>query len=155
MRLLPWLLSFLFPLCATTGSSGVPAPGLVDFQHLVRTGHHSALIAPPGYNPVTDLVAPIFPIPAAQLFTALQTTALAMPRTYRLDAEPGQYQAAFVVRTEKANFPDIVALTAIPLSPTTSSYAFYSHSIYGRSDFGVNLARAKSFATSLQQRVSD
>ncbi len=155
MRLLPWLLSLLFPLCATTGSSGVPAPGLVDFQQLLRSGHNSALIAPPGYNPASDLIAPVFTISAAQLFATLQETATAMPRTYRLDTEPGQYQAAFVVRTENANFPDIVALAAIPLSPTTSSYAFYSHSIYGRYDFGVNLARAKLFATSLQQRVSD
>jgi uncharacterized protein (DUF1499 family) len=151
MHLLPWLLSFCFPLCATTGASGIAAPGIVDFTHFSRAPYSSAFIAPPGFSTQANITAPVFNIPAAKLFSELQAVATAQPRTTRLDIEPAQYQAAYVVRSPAANFPDIVEIAALPMGPDHSSYIFYTHSIYGRYDFGVNLSRAKIWAAALQQ----
>jgi hypothetical protein len=39
MRLLPWLLSFVFPRCTALGSSGLRAPGLY--------AHHDFGVNPP------------------------------------------------------------------------------------------------------------
>jgi hypothetical protein len=151
MRLLPWLLSAYFPLCATAGISGIAAPGIVDFTHFSRARYSSALIAPAGFSAPANLVAPVFNIPAAKLFAELQAFAATQPRTTQLDIEPTADQAAYVVRSRAANFPDILEIAAIAIGPDHSSYIFYTHSIYGTYDFGVNASRAKIWATALQK----
>lgn len=152
MRLLPWILSWFMPLCGTQGANGVPQPGVVDFAHLVPMSHSEALIAPAGFHEAPDITAPIFPAPAKQLFAALQMVAAAQPRSYLLDAEPAALQAAYVVRSAAANFPDVVELEAVPMGPASSSYILYSYAVYGVSDYGVNLGHAKNWACALEKR---
>lgn len=153
MRVLPWLLSLVFPLCGTPGNHGIPAPFPLDLQHLPPATASSALIAPPGFVALPKLIAPVFQIPVQQLFADLQAVGAAQPRTYPL-AAPAPDQLAFVVRTPAANFPDIVQLAAVPIGPGRSSYVFYSHSIYGNYDFGVNLQRAKIWAAAIERQVN-
>lgn len=151
MRLLPWLVSFYFPLCGTIGAAGITPPGPIDLAHFTRAEYSTALIAPPGFPAQPDITAAAFNIPAATLFADLQRVAAAQPRTYPLSATPAQFQASYIVRSAAFNFPDLVEIATIPLGPSHSTYIFYSHSLYGYSDYGVNLARAKTWATALQK----
>jgi hypothetical protein len=58
---MPRPLSLVFPLCATIGSSAVPAPGRVDFQKFVRRLHHRARHAA---RPIDDVRVTPTRIPA-------------------------------------------------------------------------------------------
>ncbi|OYV32413.1 MAG: hypothetical protein B7Z81_12800 [Acidocella sp. 20-61-6] len=152
MRIVPWLLSLIFPLCGTVGSHGVPAPSPLDLQHLPAASSVSALIAPPGFVALPKLIAPVFEVPVQKLDADLQTVGASQPRTYKLPS-PAPDQLAFVERSAVANFPDIVQLAAVPVGPGRSSYVLYSHSIYGSYDFGVNLHRVKAWAAAIERAV--
>ncbi len=153
MRLWPWILSLVFPLCATQGSQGVAVPGVVNFSHLSRARLSSALIAPPGLAPNPDFIAPVFNESAEKLFADMQAVSLTQPRTTPLGIQPLHLQISFVVRSAAANFPDVIELAALPVGTNQSTYVFYSHSVYGGYAWGVNLDRAKYWAAALQQRV--
>jgi len=154
LLLFRWLLHFMFPLCLTTGTAGIAAPGVVDLAHFTRAAYSTALIAPPGFAATPDLIAPAFPVPAAKLFGLLQAVAHEQERTYVLDVEPGANQAAFVVRSRAANFPDVVEVAAIALGPASSTYMFYSHALYGWYAYRVNINRAETWAAALEEKVS-
>lgn len=152
--LLPWLLSIVFPLCATHGAAGVTRPGIVDFDHLVRPHTpNTALAAPAGFKPKPDIITPLYDLPASRLFTIVTDTASHEKRTYPLDSYPTQLQAAFVVRSRRANFPDIVEIAVIPDGQDASRLILYSHSIYGYSDFGVNRARLHVWLGAIADKV--
>ena len=152
--LLPLILSLIFPLCGTPGAKNVPAPGIVDFAHLtLPRSPNKALAAPAGFNPKPDLVTPSYALTPDQLFQILRTTILAMPHTYALDEHPGHFQAAFVARTPTANFPDIIAIAVQPDGQGGSHLVMYSHSIYGYSDLGANLARLTAWLAAINAKI--
>jgi uncharacterized protein (DUF1499 family) len=154
MRLLPFLVSFLLPLCGTEGASGIAPPGVVDFLHLKRLGHSEVFLAPAGFAVPPDLVAPLFHVPPHKLYELLQGIAAAQPRTFVLDAAPAALQAAWVVRSASGNFPDIVEIEVLA-EPGGSSFVLYSHAIYGWSDYGVNRNRAKKWMELLDMKVAE
>jgi uncharacterized protein (DUF1499 family) len=152
--LLPLILSVVFPLCATPGAKSVPAPGILDFAHLtLPTSPNKALAAPAGFNPKPDLVTPPYKLAPDQLFQVVRTTVQAMPHTYALDDHPGHWQAAFVARTPTANFPDIIAIAVQPNAQGGSQLVMYSHSIYGYSDMGANLARLTAWLAAINAKI--
>jgi hypothetical protein len=155
MRFWAWFWHFIFPLCATSGIIGITPPGLVDFSHITRNPHTSALVAPAGRAGDPDFIAPVLDIPAAVLFARMQAVAAAEPRTYPLDLYPQNLQAAYVVRSHYANFPDVVELAVVPLGPDKSTYFFYSHASYWGYAYGVNRARAKHWANALQEEQGE
>ena len=151
--LLPLILSVVFPLCGTVGAKNVPAPGIVDFAHLtLPTSPNKALAAPAAFMPKPNLVTPSYPVPPAQLFDMVRATLLAQPHTFALDDHPGHLQAAFVARTPRANFPDIIEIAVQPDPQGGSHLIIYSHSIYGHSDFGANLARLKIWLAAINAK---
>jgi hypothetical protein len=154
MPLLPFLLSLYLPLCGTAGSNGIAPPGVVDFSHLHRLGHSEVFLAPAGFSPAPDIPAPVYKIPPETLFAAIQAVATAQPRTYPLDTIPASLQAAWVVRSAGGNFPDIIELAVVP-SPGGSSFVFYSHAVYGWSDYGVNANRARKWVELLNMKVAE
>jgi uncharacterized protein (DUF1499 family) len=154
MRVWPLLLSLYFPLCATTGANGITPPGVVDFSQTHHLPHSGVLVGPVGFTPMPDILAPLYPVPPAALYAALQAVAAAEPRTYALDSEPAQLQAAWVVRSATSNFPDVVEAEVVP-EGSGSSVILLSRSTYGWFDFGVNAARAKDWLQKLQLKVSD
>lgn len=152
--LLPLILSLVFPLCGTPGAKNVPAPGVLDLAHLtLPTSPNKALAAPAGFSPKPDLVTPAYALPPDQLFETVRTTLLAMPNTYALDDHPGHLQAAFVARTPRANFPDIIAIAVQPDAQGGSQLVMYSHSIYGHSDLGANLARLTAWLAAINAKL--
>jgi hypothetical protein len=152
--LIRWLLSFSMPLCATHGADGIAPPGVVDFAHFQRAVHSTALLAPAGLIPGADAASPVFDVPASTLFAAEVKGTENLPRSYVLDMAPQALQAAFVIRSAVANFPDIVEIAAIPEGPGKSAYVFYSHALYGVSDYGVNARRAKVWRDAIQRELN-
>jgi len=155
MNLAAWFLSLFFPLCGTAGAAGIPPPGVVDFDHLHLQGHSEVLVAPAGFNPQPDIVAPIFAMTPTQLYGALQDVAALQARAFPLDAEPRALQAAWVMRTALGNFPDVIEIAVLPEPDGKSSFVFYSHAIYGASDYGVNRKHAIRWLKDLQMKVAE
>ncbi|MDR3520059.1 MAG: DUF1499 domain-containing protein [Acidocella sp.] len=153
MNLLPWLLSFIFPLCGTLGAIGITPPGTVDFGHLHLQGHSEYLAAPAGFLPAPGITSPAYNLPPAALFATLQAVALTLPRTFPLDSLPQNLQAAYVIRTPAANFPDILELAVVAEPDNKSGVIFYSHSIYGESDYGKNREHILAWLDALNAKV--
>lgn len=152
--LLPRVLGLIFPLCATHGATGVTPPGVIDFNHLVRAGTpNTALAAPAGFTPKPDIITPHYDLPAARLFAIVTTVASREKRTYPLDSFPDRLQASFVVRSRRANFPDIVEIAVQPAGADASRLILYSRSIYGYSDFGANGSRLHVWLGAIADRV--
>lgn len=152
--MLPLVLSLIFPACGKAGAQGIRPPGIVDFNHLVLPkSPNKALAAPVGFAPHPDLTTPRYRMPPTALFAEIASVAAAEPRTYVLDSYPARFQAAWVVRTPAANFPDVVEAAVRPDGADASALILYSHSIYGYSDFGVNQARLKSWLTAIDSKV--
>lgn len=153
--LLPLLLSLVFPACGKVGAQGVAPPGVVDFSQLIlpKTPNKS-LAAPAGFTPSPDIVTPHYKVSPAALFTVVEQIAAAEPRVFVLDTHPGHLQAAWVARSARANFPDVIEAAVQPGSGGGSELILYSHSIYGQSDFGVNKARLKSWLGAIAAKVA-
>ena len=148
--MLPLLLSLIFPACGKAGAQGIKPPGLVDFNHLtLPKSPNKALAAPVGFTPNPNLTTPRYKVPPAMLFAEIASVAAAEPRTYKLDSHPAHFQAAWVVRTPVANFPDVVEVAVRPDGADGSALILYSHSIYGYSDFGTNAARLQRWLSAI------
>ena len=98
-------------------------------------------------------MTPLYDLPPSRLFLIVTDTASHEKRTYPLDSIPARLQAAFVVRSRRANFPDIVEIAVIPDGQDASRLILYSHSIYGYSDFGVNRARLHVWLGAIADKV--
>ncbi len=156
MGILPIILSLVFPACGKPGAEGVKPPGLVDFKTLtLPKTPNKALAGPADLGAIATISAPVYPVPALKLYDAVQQVAASEPRSYRLDQYPAQMQAAWVIRSATANFPDIVEAEVIPLDAQSSTLILYSHSIYGASDFGVNAKRVKDWLAQLTTILKD
>lgn len=153
MMLLGWLISFYCSQCALAGAGGIQPPGVVDFVHLRRMGHSEVLVAPAGFAQTPDIVAPVYDAPPAALFAALKAVGDARARTFPLDAEPAQMQAAWVIRSAGFNFPDVLEIAVLQEPDLKSSFVLYAHALYGISDYGVNRGHAEAWLNILNMKV--
>ncbi|HQT83700.1 MULTISPECIES: DUF1499 domain-containing protein [Acidiphilium] len=153
--LLPLLLSLVFPACGKMGAQGVAPPGVVDFAHLtLPKTPNKALAAPSGFTPGPNIVTPHYKVSPTALFAMVGQVAAAEPRVFALDSHPAHLQAAWVARSARANFPDVIEVAVQPDPAGGSALILYSHSIYGQSDFGVNEARVKSWLGAIAAKVA-
>ncbi len=151
MNPLAWLLGLLLPACGGFGADRVAAPRPLDIAHFDRPSTpNTALAAPVGTGIRPDIVVPEYPVPASRLLAAIERVAGSEPRTWRLDpaGDTGQ-TARYVVRSAIWNFPDIVSVEVLPRRADASTFALYSRSVYGRSDFGINLRRITAWIAAL------
>jgi uncharacterized protein (DUF1499 family) len=154
MRLLPLLASLLYPACAGSGAAGLPVPPPLSPLTIVRPATpNSALAAPSGFSPAPDLPTPLYHLPAATLFSAIEAVAAAAPRTFLQKAYPSALQADYVVRSRLFNFPDLVLVAAEPRGSADAALIVYSRSVYGSSDLGVNRARVAAWLAALDRRL--
>jgi uncharacterized protein (DUF1499 family) len=151
-----WLIGLVLPACAAAGVGGLPVPPPLDVARLVRPATpNTALAAPavPGPHAATpappDLVTPVYRVPAARLFAAVQAIAATQPRTFLAVAYRARLQAHWVVRSAIFNFPDLVTAQVEPDGPDASTLVLYSRSVYGRSDLGVNQRRLGAWLAAL------
>jgi uncharacterized protein (DUF1499 family) len=153
---LAWLIGLVLPACAAAGAGGLPVPPPLDVARLVRPATpNTALAAPavPGPHAATpsppDLVTPVYRVPAARLFAAVQAVAAAQPRTFLAVAYRARLQEHWVVRSAIFNFPDLVTAQVQSDGPDASTLVLYSRSVYGRSDLGVNQRRLRAWLAAL------
>jgi hypothetical protein len=143
---LPRLLGLIYPLCATEGTDGLPAPAPIDVAKLGRPRpRNSALAAPPGMHLLPDIVTRRREVPPLRLYEVLKLVALRQPRTLLHAEFPDLLQAHFVARSALCNFPDVIAIQITP----DQMPALYSRSLYGHADFGVNRQRLVTWLTAL------
>jgi uncharacterized protein (DUF1499 family) len=91
--------------------------------------------------------SPVFDMPVEKLLERWRDIVAAQPRVEVL-AENSQ-QIDYVQRSARFRFPDIITVRFISVSPSQSTLAIYSRSVYGKSDFGVNRERIESWLSAL------
>ena len=72
------------------------------------------------------------------------------PRIATLSESMDGMQIDYVQRSAMFRYPDLVTVRFVAVSPTRSTLAIYSRSIYGRSDFGVNRRRIETWLEELR-----
>ncbi len=152
-----WLIGLLLPACAATGAGGLPVPPPMDMAKLERPATpNTALAGPAVPGPAqaeagapADIVTPVYRVPAARLFAAIEAVAAAQPRTFLAAAYPDRGQAHWVARSAIFNFPDLVTAHVTADGPQASTLVLYSRSVYGRSDLGVNRRRLVAWLAAL------
>jgi uncharacterized protein (DUF1499 family) len=119
----------------------------VDFADLKLTDKpNQSLMCPPGIcNAHAE--SPVFDVSVEELRQHWQKVVTAQPRVELL-AEDGQ-QFDYVQRSARFRFPDIITVRFIPISPSQSTLAIYSRSVYGKSDFGVNRERIEAWLAAM------
>jgi len=99
----------------------------------------------PGVHPFRNglkIVRPLDELPA-DAFARLLDRAAATPRTRRVDVPEGP--AAFVTRSRLWGFPDIAVIWV-----EDGALHLHSQAVFGRSDLGVNAARAARWFEALE-----
>ena len=125
----------------------------VDFADLELTEKpNQFLVCPPGMcNAVPHANSPMFDISVDQLRQRWREVVAARPRVELLVADQERQQFDYVQRSARFRFPDIVTVRFISVSPSQSTLAIYSRSVYGKSDFGVNRQRIEAWLEILRE----
>lgn len=155
MKIPAMLLAVMLPGCGS-GTDGVPVPKPMDIGAIVRPASpNTALAAPAGFTPTPDVVTPVYDMPPAALFSAIEAVAAAQPRTYRLATFDDRLQVHFVARSALFGFPDLIMAQVLPHEEggrLGSTLVLYSRSVYGQSDLGVNRRRVTAWLADLNAR---
>lgn len=111
------------------------------------------LVCPPGIcnaDPHAD--SPVFDVSIEELRDRWHEIIAAQPRMELLIADQERHQFEYVQRSARFRFPDIITVRFISVSPSQSTLAIYSRSVYGKSDFGVNRERIEAWLRILHER---
>ena len=127
----------------------------VDFAELKLSDNaNQFLMCPSGFctaDPHAD--SPVFDVSLKRLRTRWREVVAAQPRVELLaEAEDGR-QLDYIQRSARLRFPDIITVRFISASPSKSTLAIYSRSIYGSRDFGVNRARIDAWLSLLREAL--
>ncbi len=107
----------------------------VDFEDLRLTDKPNQFLMCPPDICNGHVESPVFDISVEKLRERWQGVVAAQPRVEVL-AENGQ-QIDYVQRSTRFRFPDIITVRFISVSPSQSTLAMYSRSVYGKRDFGL------------------
>lgn len=121
----------------------------VDFEDIQLTDKPNQFLMCPPDLCNGHAESPVFEFSVEVLRERWQDVVAAQPRVAAL-AENDQ-QIDYVQRSARLRFPDIISVRFISVSPTRSTLAIYSRSVYGKSDFGVNRARIDSWLSALEK----
>lgn len=154
MNPLAWLLGLALPACGFPAAQGVPTPPPMDIAHIVRPpSPNTALAAPDGFSPTSNIVTPGFTVPPDHLFELVRAVAAEQPRVFQIVIYPDRFQVHYVVRSAVFNFPDVVTAQVRQERPGTSELILYSRSVYGYGDFGVNRKRVETWIGQLETKL--
>ncbi len=127
----------------------------VDFAELKLTDKPNwFLMCPPGFcgaKPHAD--SPVFDVSVERLRARWREVVGAQPRVELLAEGGDGLQFDYIQRSARFRFPDIITVRFISASPSQSTVAIYSRSIYGGSDFGVNRERIKAWLAFLREEL--
>jgi uncharacterized protein (DUF1499 family) len=138
------------PLTALFAVRGVEA---VDFAELKLTDKpNQFLVCPPGIcagDPHAD--SPLYDVSVDQLRERWREVLAVQPRVELLAEDEEGQQFDYVQRSARFRFPDIITVRFISVSPSQSTLAIYSRSVYGKSDFRVNQERIEAWLKMLRE----
>lgn len=110
------------------------------------------LLCPPGHCAApAHGESPVFDISVETLRERWREVVARQPKVELLRHGGDRLRLDYVQRTARFRFPDLVTVRLIALSPTRSTLAVYSRSIYGRGDFGANRVRVETWIAELQR----
>ena len=136
-----------------TASFPVGEVETVDFAELkLPEEPNRFLVCPPGFcgaKPHAD--SPVFDVSADRLRARWSEVVAAQPRVELLVEHGDGWQINYIQRSARFRFPDIITVRFIATSPSQSTLAIYSRSIYGGSDFGVNRERIEAWLALLRE----
>ena len=130
-------------------------PQTLDLRTFERpTSPNSYLVCPAGQcaakadedGPVVDLA------PEKVLVAALKVASLERNVTAQ-EADTTLGQLVFIQRTAVLQFPDVVRIQAIALPGGKTGVALYSHSVFGKYDFGANKTRAERWMAGIRREL--
>ena len=130
-------------------------PQTLDLRQFDRPGSpNSYLICPAGQCRATaDEEGPVVDLPAEKVLVAALKVASLERNVAPQEADPALGQLVFIQRTPVLQFPDVVRIQAIALPGGRTGIALYSHSIFGRYDFGANKARAQRWMAAIRREL--
>jgi uncharacterized protein (DUF1499 family) len=137
---------------------GPPDLGPVDFATLTRRSSPNDALACPADlcpNAKSDLVPPVFAVPAERLRAIVAEVALAEADAEIVSSGEGDEQDRYVVRTRLMRFPDTVDVRIIRQGEARATLALYSRSQIGYSDLGTNRARIERWLAAIAGRVAE
>lgn len=128
----------------------------IDFATLERsTKPNQFVVCPPDLcKAKVDLESPTFDVSVEKLQTAWHDVAMAEPRVELLSRDDGKQRYDYLQRSRLLRYPDIITIQLIATADGGSTFAIYSRSLYGRSDFGVNKARVTDWIAKLQTKLA-
>ena len=127
-------------------------PTLMDMTRIERPASPNTFLAgPEDMQPRPDLVIEQQNRSAPVLYELARGVFGGEPRTYVAAEFPEQLQIHYVVRSALLNFPDLVTVQVNSADADHGTLIIWSRAVYGRSDFGVNRERTKSWLAALQQ----
>ncbi len=94
--------------------------------------------------------SPVFDVSVDELHDRWREVVTAQPRVELLAGDGQQFD--YIQRSALFRFPDIVTVRFISVSPSQSTLAIYSRSVYGKSDFGVNRKRVEAWLLAIGGR---
>jgi uncharacterized protein (DUF1499 family) len=119
----------------------------VDFEDLKLTDKpNQFLMCPPGICE-GHAESPVFDVSVEELLQRWQKVVTAQPSVELLAADGQPFD--YVQRSARFRFPDIITVRFISVSPSQSTLAIYSRSLYGKGDFGVNRKRVEAWLSKL------
>jgi uncharacterized protein (DUF1499 family) len=93
----------------------------------------------------------MFDVSVDQLRERWREIVAAQPRMELLAEDENGQQFDYVQRSAWFRFPDIITVRFISVSPSQSTLAIYSRSVYGKSDFGANRKRIEAWLKNLRE----
>lgn len=141
-------------LLALAGCGPVDAP-LQDLRTVKRPDSpNSYLICPKDLCAAkADEDGPIVSLTPEKVLVAALKVASQEENASTMEADVTLGQYVFVQRTRFLRFPDVVRVQAIGLPDGRTAVALYSHSVYGRYDFGANKARAQRWMAAIRREI--
>ena len=123
----------------------------VDFAALQLTDKpNQFLVCPADYcGAGPHAASPVFEVADERLRARWREVVAAQPRIELLAEYEDGAQIDYIQRSARFRFPDIITVQFIPLSPSQSTLAIYSRSIYGEDDFAVNRERIEAWLADL------
>ena len=122
----------------------------IDFATLALTDKpNQHLLCPADFCAAeAQEVSPLVDLPLDELRTRWDAVIAAQERVTVLAESNGQID--YVQRTAIVRYPDIITVRFIALTPSQSTLAIYSRSIFGTSDFGGNRGRVDAWLAALE-----
>ncbi len=93
----------------------------------------------------------MFGVSVEQLRERWREVVAVQPRVELLAEDEEGQQFDYVQRSARFRFPDIITVRFISVSPSQSTLAIYSRSIFGKSDLGVNRERIETWLKILRE----